>query len=65
MDSAPTANASGTMTAQLVPGFEFEFLLSLPSDCLRVLEVYALPDTPYAIESNYIFKFNAYTLKQT
>lgn len=53
MDEAPTSNASGTIKAQLVPGFEYDNLFSLPSDCLRVLEMFGI-STPYVIEDRYI-----------
>lgn len=39
LDETPTSNASGSITARLVPGFEFDYMFVLPSDYLRIWEV--------------------------
>mgnify|MGYP001559671950 CR=1 FL=1 len=54
MDDTPTGNATGTLTIQHVPGFEFDYHYALPSDSLRVLELYDPANLKYAIESNYL-----------
>ena len=54
MDDTPTANASGTLTVEQVPGFEYDYLYTLPSDNLRILELYEPADLKYVIESNYL-----------
>lgn len=54
MDSTPTANATGTLTIQHVPGFEYDYHYALPSDCLRVLELYDPPNLIHAIEAGYL-----------
>lgn len=54
MDDAPTANATGTLTIQHVPGFEFDYHYALPSDCLRILELYDPPNLKHAIEAGYL-----------
>ena len=54
MDDTPTANASGTLTIQHVPGFEYDYHYALPSDYLRLLELYDPPNLVHAVENGYI-----------
>lgn len=54
MDDTPTANASGTLTIQHVPGFEYDYHYALPSDYLRLMELYEPTNLVHAVENGYI-----------
>lgn len=54
MDDTPTANASGTLTIQHVPGFEYDYHYALPSDYLRLFELYDPANLVHAVENGYI-----------
>jgi hypothetical protein len=55
MDDTPTSNATGTLTVQRAPGFEYDYVYTVPSDSLRILDIYSPANLKFVVESNLLF----------